>query len=131
MVALVVLTTGLSPALIPPGDAVACACCVIAIVESHSYGLYMAGGLILPDRKRVVLHSIQWLKRLKPALFRQDLITLLDLLKQQKIRPLIAQRFPLAEARRAHELLGEGGVTGKSVLVRDLPPAICPLESRS
>jgi NADPH:quinone reductase-like Zn-dependent oxidoreductase len=45
------------------------------------------------------------------------LITLLDLLKQQKIRPLIAARFPLAEARQAHELLGKGGVTGKIVLV--------------
>jgi hypothetical protein len=29
------------------------------------------------------------------------------------------RRFPLAEARRAHELLGEGGVTGKIVLVCD------------
>jgi NADPH2:quinone reductase len=44
------------------------------------------------------------------------LITLLDLLKQHKIKPLIAQRFPLAEARQAHELLGKGGVTGKIVL---------------
>jgi NADPH:quinone reductase-like Zn-dependent oxidoreductase len=65
----------------------------------------------------VVPCSIQWLKRLRPALFRQDLIALFDLIQQQKIKPLIAQRFPLAEARRAHELLGEGGVTGKIVLV--------------
>ena len=43
--------------------------------------------------------------------------TLFDLLQQQKIKPLIAQRFPLAEARQAHELLGKGGVTGKIVLV--------------
>ncbi len=62
-------------------------------------------------------YSIQWLKRLRPALFRQDLVALLDLLKQQKIKPLIARRFPLAEARHAHELLGKGGVTGKIVLV--------------
>jgi NADPH2:quinone reductase len=41
----------------------------------------------------------------------------LELLQQQKIKPLIARRFPLAEARRAHELLGKGGVTGKIVLV--------------
>jgi NADPH2:quinone reductase len=52
-------------------------------------------------------------------MFREDLTTLLELLAQGKIRPLIAQRFPLAEARRAHELLGNGGVTGKIVLVRD------------
>ena len=62
-------------------------------------------------------YSIQWLKRLRPAQFRQDLITLLDLLHQRKIEPLIAERVPLVEARRAHELLGKGGVTGKIVLV--------------
>jgi NADPH:quinone reductase-like Zn-dependent oxidoreductase len=81
------------------------------------FGLYIVGGWFLPRRKRVVPYSIQTLKRLKPELFRQDLITLLDLLQQKKIKPLIAQRFPLAEARHAQELLGKGGVTGKIVLV--------------
>jgi NADPH:quinone reductase-like Zn-dependent oxidoreductase len=81
------------------------------------FGLYIVGGWLLPGRKRVVPYSIQWLKRLRPAWFRQDLIALFDLLQQQKIKPLIAQRFPLAEARHAHELLGKGGVTGKIVLV--------------
>src|SRR5512146_2413181 len=84
------------------------------------FGLYIAAGWLLPGRKRVVPYSIQWLKRLRPALFQQDLIALFDLLQQQKIKPLIAQRFPLAEARQAHELLGTGGVTGKIVLVRNL-----------
>jgi NADPH:quinone reductase len=79
----------------------------------------IAGGWLLPSRKRVVPYSIQWLKRLRPALFRGNLIALFDLLRQQKIKPLIAQRFPLAEARHAHELLGKGGVTGKIVLVLD------------
>ncbi len=81
------------------------------------YGLYIAGGWLLPGRKRVVPYSIQWLKRLRPAWFRQDLTTLLDLLQKGKIRPIIARRFPLGEARLAHELLGKGGVTGKIVLV--------------
>ena len=81
------------------------------------FGLYIAGSWLLPGRKRVVPYSIQWLKRLRPALFRQDLIALFDLLRQKKIKPLIAQRFPLAEARLAHELLGKGGVIGKIVLV--------------
>jgi len=84
--------------------------------EIRIFALYIVGGLILPGRKRVVLYSIQWRKRMRPSLFRQDLIALLDLLKQHKIKPLIAQRFPLAEARQAHELLGSGGVTGKIVL---------------
>ena len=56
-------------------------------------------------------------QRLRPAWFRQDLIALFELLQQQKIKPLIAGRFPVAEARHAHELLGKGGVTGKIVLV--------------
>ena len=81
------------------------------------FGLYIAGGWLLPSRKRVVPYSIQTLKRLRPVWFCQDLIDLLDLLKQQKIKPLIAQRFPLVEARHAHELLERGGVTGKIVLV--------------
>jgi NADPH:quinone reductase-like Zn-dependent oxidoreductase len=79
--------------------------------------LYIAGGWLLPGRKRVVPYSIQTLKRLKPEWFRQDLIALIDLLQQQKIKPLIAHRFPLAEARHAQELLAKGGVTGKIVLV--------------
>ena len=83
------------------------------------FGLYIAGGWLLPGRKRVVPYSIQWLKRLKPALFRQDLIALFDLLQQHKIKPLIARRFPITQARQAHELLGKTGVTGKIVLVRD------------
>ena len=62
-------------------------------------------------------YSIQWLKRRKPALFRQDLTTLFDLLEQRKIKPLIAERLPLVEARHAHELLGRGGVRGRIVLV--------------
>jgi NADPH:quinone reductase len=81
------------------------------------FGWYMAGGWLLPGRKRVIPYSIQWLKRLRPAWFRQDLVALFDLLQQQRIKPLIAQRLPLAEARQAHELLGQGGVTGKIVLV--------------
>jgi NADPH2:quinone reductase len=87
--------------------------------EIAIFGLYIAGGWLLPGRKRVVPYSIQWLKRLKPALFREDLVALFDLLRQHKIKPLIARRLPLAEARQAHELLGRGGVTGKIVLVLD------------
>src|SRR5262245_1672661 len=81
------------------------------------FGVYIAGGWLLPGRKRVVPYSIQWLKRLRPAWFRQDVIALFDLLQQQRLKPLIAQRLPLAAARHAHEVLGKGGVTGKIVLV--------------
>lgn len=81
------------------------------------FGLCIVASWLLPGRKWVVPYSIQWLKRLRPALFRQDLIALFDLLQQQKIKPLIARRFSLVEARQAQEHLGRGGVTGKIVLV--------------
>jgi NADPH2:quinone reductase len=85
--------------------------------EIAVFGWYIAAAWLLPGRKRVIPYSIQWIKRLKPAWFRQDLIALLDLLHRRKIEPLIAQQFSLAEARTAHELLGKGGVIGKLVLV--------------
>jgi NADPH2:quinone reductase len=85
------------------------------------YAVYIAGGWLLPGRKRIMPYSIQTLKRLKPALFRQDLIALFGLLQERKIQPLVAQRFPLAEARRAQELLEKGGVIGKIVLVHNGP----------
>ena len=91
--------------------------------EIRIFAWYIAGGWLLPGRKRVVPYSVQTLKRLRPALFRQDLVALLDLLQQQKIKPLIAQRFPLAQARQAQEMLGKGGVTGKIVLVTNAPSA--------
>ena len=83
------------------------------------FGVYIAAGWLFPGRKRVVPYSIQWLKRMKPELFRQDLTALFDLLQQKKITPLIAKRFPLAGAKEAQELLSKGGVTGKIVLVLD------------
>jgi NADPH2:quinone reductase len=65
----------------------------------------------------MVPYSIQWLMRLRPEWFRCDLLTLFDLLQQKKIKPLIAERLPLSQARHAHELLGGGGVIGKIVLI--------------
>jgi NADPH2:quinone reductase len=87
------------------------------IRESAELGWFVVRNWFKPGRKRMVPYSIQWLMRIKPAWFRQDLLTLLNLLKQGKIRPLIAERLPLEGARRAHEMLGQGGVLGKIVLV--------------
>jgi len=81
------------------------------------YILYIAGGWLLPGRKRIIPYSIQWLKRLKPGWFRKDLITLFNLLQQKKLKPIIAQRFPLTEAKAAQESLAKGGVIGKIVLL--------------
>ena len=81
------------------------------------YVFFIFSSWILPGDRRVKLYSIQWLMRLRSEKFRQDLTVLFDLLRQNKIKPLIARRFPLADARHAHEMLGKGGVTGKIVLV--------------
>jgi NADPH:quinone reductase len=85
--------------------------------EFRMWGLYILGSWILPGRRRMIPYSIQWLKRRKPAWFREDLMALFELLREQKIKPVIAQRFPLVEAKRAQELLGQGGVVGKIVLI--------------
>lgn len=87
------------------------------------FGVYIALSFVLPGRKRVIPYSIQTLKRIKPAMFREDLITLFDLLSAKRIKPLVALRLPLVEAKRAHEMLGKGGVAGKIVLVANGAPA--------
>jgi NADPH2:quinone reductase len=37
--------------------------------------------------------------------FREDFHVLLELLREGRINPVVAERLPLSEARRAHELL--------------------------
>lgn len=51
------------------------------------------------------------------AWYQKTLMELLDLLAEGKIKPIVAERIPLAEAARAHELLERGGYAGKVVLV--------------
>jgi NADPH2:quinone reductase len=51
------------------------------------------------------------------AWYRETLTELLDSLAAGKIKPVVAERIPLAEAARAHELLERGGYGGKVVLV--------------
>jgi NADPH:quinone reductase len=87
------------------------------IRESAELGWFIFRNWFKSGRKSMVPYSIQWWLRFKPAWFRHDLVMLLDLLKQGRIKPLIAQRLPLEAARRAHEMLGEGGVLGKIVLL--------------
>ncbi len=79
--------------------------------------LYIAGTALLPDKKRIIPYSIQTMKRFKPDWYREDLSLLMELLSQKQIEPIIAERIPLVEAPRAHELLGKGSVTGKIVLL--------------
>lgn len=52
-----------------------------------------------------------------PDEYREDFLALIQLLREGKIHPVVAERLPLAEARRAHELLAATAATGKLVLV--------------
>jgi len=49
--------------------------------------------------------------------YRETLTELLDSLAAGRIKPVVAERIPLAEAARAHELLERSGHAGKVVLV--------------
>jgi NADPH2:quinone reductase len=72
---------------------------------------------LLTRRKRLLIYSIQMLKRRKPDWFCRDLTTLFDLLGRGELKPVIDRRLPLEQAALAHELLGKGDTVGKIVLV--------------
>jgi NADPH:quinone reductase-like Zn-dependent oxidoreductase len=74
--------------------------------------------LKLMDATRSVMgYNVTVMKAARPSWYREDLSELLLLLAAKKIRPLVAERIPLAEAARAHELLNDSAVAGKIVLL--------------
>jgi NADPH:quinone reductase-like Zn-dependent oxidoreductase len=87
------------------------------IVSNITNWIYILALNLIPDRRKIIPYSIQTLKRRKPDWFREDLQKLLNLLKQEKIKPINAARMPLNQAVQAHELLEKGSVTGKIVLI--------------
>ena len=82
-----------------------------------------------PRRKVVPYHVQRWRDRaaMRPGSvggepmdaewFREDFNTLVELLREGKLHPVVAERLPLAEARHAHELLESAASKGKLVLV--------------
>ena len=52
-----------------------------------------------------------------PEQFREDFGVLVELLREGKIHPVVAERLPLTDARHAHELLESSAAKGKLVLV--------------
>jgi NADPH2:quinone reductase len=52
-----------------------------------------------------------------PEWFQEDFHALLELLRRGEIHPVVAERLPLSDARRAHELLESSAAKGKLVLV--------------
>jgi NADPH2:quinone reductase len=54
---------------------------------------------------------------MNPEWFREDFAALVELLREGKINPLVAERLPLSDARHAHEMLESAAAKGKLVLV--------------
>lgn len=77
---------------------------------------------ILPNGRSTTFYSIGALRQKQPDWFSEDLTRLFDLLVKGQIEPVIAARMPLAEVRRAHELIERAEVQGKIVLtVAEMP----------
>lgn len=71
---------------------------------------------LLPNGHSTKFYSIGPWRIQHPDWFKEDLAILLDLLEQGKIKPIIAMRLPLNEARRAHEIIEQAVVQGKIIL---------------
>ncbi|UCH36709.1 MAG: zinc-binding dehydrogenase [Armatimonadota bacterium] len=73
---------------------------------------------LIPDSKRILLSpNMMKFPHMHNDWYRETLTELLDSAATGKIKPVIAERIPLLEAYRAHELLERGGHAGKVVLV--------------
>jgi len=72
---------------------------------------------LLSTRRRLSGYRVQKLRIPHQDWFEEDSHVLLDLLRDGKIHPVVAERLPLSEARRAHELLERSAAKGKLVLV--------------
>ena len=71
----------------------------------------------LPDGRTTKMYSVTRFRDRHPELHREDMVALFQLLREGKIRPVIAKRMPLEDAARAHELLGSAAIGGRIVLV--------------
>lgn len=79
-------------------------------------GAAALGGLLSPTR-HVMTYRIAKLRDRHPDWFRDDLLELIRLLREGAIHPVVDACIPLAEARRAHELLETAAAKGKLVLI--------------
>lgn len=85
-------------------------------VARNYFDLYVGASL---RGRRGAFYGITALYRKDPGPFREDLPKLFTLLAERRIRPRIAARLPLLEAREANERLERGGLAGKIVLVAE------------
>lgn len=79
--------------------------------------LQMAALNFWPDGKRVTLCATPGEVKKDNAWYRETLAELISMLAARKINPVIGARVPLLEVKRAHQMLEQGNVAGKVVLV--------------
>ena len=80
--------------------------------QSDLFGAMRANIERSPAVRCFTMHTYDHMEEPRRAAMQQAL----DLLAGGQVRPAIAARFPLAEARRAHELIESRGALGKVVL---------------
>jgi NADPH2:quinone reductase len=73
--------------------------------------------LIPSGRQASMSADIATFAKVHDGWYRETLTELLGLLAAGRLKPVVAERIPLSEAVRAHELLDRGGYAGKVVLV--------------
>ena len=87
---------------------------------SFSRMLHLLGQVILfnllPNGKSAKYYGTG-ISRFNRRPFLEDWATLFKLLEEGKIKPIIAEKFPILEAAKANELLESGKVTGNVVLL--------------
>jgi len=87
------------------------------LIEFYAWAVtVLALGLASPH-KRVGMYRIAKLRDQHPDWFRHDLQQLIRMLRDGSIHPVVAERIPLADVRRAHELLESSAAKGKIVLI--------------
>ena len=93
----------------------------------RGYQRRRAWGLLSPHR-RVFAYRIQKLRNRHQDWFREDFRTLLELLRREEIHPVVAERLPLSDARRAHVMLERSAAAEKSCSChkprKGLPPRL-------
>jgi NADPH:quinone reductase len=74
-----------------------------------------------PGGKRIHIYSINLMRALHPAWFKEDLAHLFELLATGTIRPRVAERISIDRVPEAHRRLEAGGLDGKLVLTSSAP----------
>ncbi|UCH26465.1 MAG: zinc-binding dehydrogenase [Trueperaceae bacterium] len=74
----------------------------------------------LPNRRSAQLFDIVALNKKHPEWYREDLLALTGFLAEGKLKPVIAERFPLDQARQAQERVLAAEARGKVILIPQL-----------